>query len=65
MVIGADNTAQERRITIGVRQGENVEIATGLQEGEKVVVAGGLGLENKAKVKIIEAPAAEADEDDK
>ncbi len=65
MVIGADNTAQERRITIGVRQGENVEIATGLQEGEKVVVAGGLGLENKAKVKIVEAPAHDADEDDK
>jgi HlyD family secretion protein len=65
MVIGADNTAQERRITVGVRQGENVEIATGLQEGEKVVVAGGLGLENKAKVKIVEAPAPDADEDEK
>jgi HlyD family secretion protein len=65
MVVGADGLAHERRITVGVRQGDNVEIATGVQEGEKVVVSGGLGLEDKAKVKIVEAPAAAADEDEK
>jgi len=64
MVIGADGLAHERRITVGVRQGDNVEIATGVQEGEKVVVSGGLGLEDKARVKIIEAPPAEADDDE-
>ncbi|MDQ1471722.1 MAG: HlyD family secretion protein, partial [Bryobacterales bacterium] len=65
MVVGGDGLAHERRITVGVRQGDNVEIATGVQEGEKVVVSGGLGLEDKAKVKIVEAPAAAADEDEK
>ncbi len=65
MVVTADNLAHERRITTGVRQGENVEIVTGLQEGEKVIVAGGLGLDDKAKVKIVEAPAEDADDDDK
>ncbi|MES1257832.1 MAG: efflux RND transporter periplasmic adaptor subunit [Acidobacteriota bacterium] len=65
MVVGSDNLAQERRITTGVRQGDNVQIATGLREGEKVVVSGGLGLEDKAKVKIVEAPPADADEDEK
>ena len=65
MVIGDDNLAHERRITTGVRQGDNVQIATGLQEGEKVVVAGGLGLEDKAKVRIVEAPPADVDEDEK
>lgn len=63
MVIGADNKAQERKIVLGVRQGDNQQIVSGVQEGEKVVVSGGLGLENKAKVKIVEAPA-EADDDD-
>ena len=61
---GADNKAQERKIVVGVRQGDNQQIVSGVQEGEKVVVAGGLGLENKAKVKIVEPPAADADDDD-
>jgi HlyD family secretion protein len=65
MVITADNIAHERRITTGVRQGENVEVVTGLQEGEKVVVSGGLGLDDKAKVKVVEAPAPDADGDEK
>jgi HlyD family secretion protein len=65
MVVGSDGLAHERRITVGVRQGDNVEIASGVQEGEKVVVSGGLGLEDKAKVKIVEAPPAAADEDEK
>jgi multidrug efflux pump subunit AcrA (membrane-fusion protein) len=64
MVVGADGLAHERRITVGVRQGDNVQIATGVQEGEKVVVSGGLGLEDKAKVKIEEAPAAAADDEE-
>ncbi len=63
MVIGADNKAQERKIVVGVRQGTNQQIVSGVQEGEKVVIAGGLGLENKATVKIVEAPV-EADDDD-
>ena len=66
MVIGADNVAHERKIVLGVRQGDNQQIASGVQEGDKVVVAGGLGLEDKAKVKIVEAPAeADDDEDEK
>lgn len=64
MVVGADGLAHEKRITTGVRQGDNVEIATGVQEGEKVIVSGGLGLEDKAKVKVVEAPAADADDDE-
>lgn len=65
MIVGADGLAHERRITAGVRQGTNVEIATGVQEGEKVIVSGGLGLEDKAKVRVVEAPAPDADEDEK
>jgi len=62
MVITADNVAHERRISLGVRQGDRVQIVSGLQPGEQVVVSGGLGLEDKAKVKI-EQPKPE-DEDE-
>ncbi len=65
MIAMSDNTARERRINIGVRQGDNVQIISGVSEGEKVIVAGGLGLENKAKIKIVEAPVEADDDDDK
>ena len=64
MVITNDNIAHERRVVVGVRQGPNVQIVSGVNEGEKVVTVGGLGLENKAKVVIREATAAEDDDDD-
>jgi multidrug efflux pump subunit AcrA (membrane-fusion protein) len=64
MVAGSDNLAHERRIAVGVRQGDNVQIVSGIQEGEKAIVSGGLGLDDKAKIKVVAAPAAEADDDD-
>ena len=53
MVI-ADSKARERRVSVGFRQGKRVQIVSGLQEGEQVVVSGGLGLEDKAKVTIVQ-----------
>jgi multidrug efflux pump subunit AcrA (membrane-fusion protein) len=66
MVAGKDNLAHERIINVGVRQGDNVQIVSGIQEGEKVIVSGGLGLDDKAKIRIVAKPADEdADDDDK
>src|SRR5258708_6059239 len=62
MVVGADSIAHERKVTVGVRQGARVQIASGLQEGDQVVTSGGLGLEDKAKV-AIQKPKAEDDEE--
>jgi HlyD family secretion protein len=64
MVISKDSVAHERKVTVGVRQGDRVQIASGLQEGEQVVTSGGLGLEDKAKV-VIQEPKAEEEEEDK
>lgn len=64
MVIGNDKLAHERKISVGVRQGDNVELLSGVQEGEQVVVAGGLGLDDKGKVKIVEAPKEDEDDDE-
>jgi multidrug efflux pump subunit AcrA (membrane-fusion protein) len=63
MVIGPDMVAQERKVSVGVRQGERVQIVSGVQAGEQVVVVGGLGLEDKAKV-VIEAAKSEDDDDE-
>jgi HlyD family secretion protein len=62
MVISSDNVAHERMVSMGVRQGDRVQILGGVQEGDQVVVSGGLGLEDKAKV-IVDQPKEE-DEDE-
>jgi multidrug efflux pump subunit AcrA (membrane-fusion protein) len=69
MVIDKDSVAHERKISVGVRQGDRVQIVSGLATGDQVVTSGGLGLEDKAKV-AIQKPKDEdedenADEDEK
>jgi multidrug efflux pump subunit AcrA (membrane-fusion protein) len=63
MVITSDNVAHERRVSVGVRQGDRVQIISGLQPSEQVVTSGGLGLEDKAKVKIEQPKPEDEDED--
>jgi HlyD family secretion protein len=63
MVITSDSIAHERKVSVGVRQGNRVQILSGVREGEQLVTSGGLGLENKAKV-TIQQPAAEDDDED-
>jgi multidrug efflux pump subunit AcrA (membrane-fusion protein) len=63
MVVGSDSTAKERKIEIGVRESDKVQILKGLQPGEKVVTVGGLGLADGAKVTL--GGKEEKDEKDK
>jgi HlyD family secretion protein len=63
MVVTSDSVAHERRVNLGVRQGDRVQIVSGLQNGDQVVVSGGLGLEDKAKVSIQQPKAEDEDED--
>ena len=49
-----------RKIEIGIRETDKVQILKGLEPGEQVVVVGGLGLEDKAKVRI-EKPDVKSD----
>jgi HlyD family secretion protein len=60
MVVGKDSLASARKVTVGVREGNRVQILGGVKEGEKVITSGGLGLDNKTKVSI----QSEDDEDD-
>jgi HlyD family secretion protein len=63
MVVTSDKVAHERKVSLGVRQGERVQIVSGVQDGDQVVTSGGLGLDDKAKV-TIQAPKSEDDDDD-
>jgi RND family efflux transporter MFP subunit len=64
MVVTPDNVAHEKKVSLGIRQGINVEIRSGVNEGDKVVTVGGLGLDDGARVIVKEAPP-EDDDDDK
>jgi HlyD family secretion protein len=63
MVIDKDSVAHERAVSVGVRQGERVQIISGVQDGDQVVTSGGLGLEDKAKVAIQQPKNEDEDED--
>jgi multidrug efflux pump subunit AcrA (membrane-fusion protein) len=54
MIVDAGNVAHERKVTVGIRMGELIEITSGLQEGETVVTEGNYALPDETKVEITE-----------
>lgn len=64
MVVGKDSLAHERKVTVGIREGNRVQILGGVNEGDKVVTSGGLGLDDKAKVTIKSGEDDDDDDDD-
>ncbi|HVY92188.1 MAG TPA: efflux RND transporter periplasmic adaptor subunit [Bryobacteraceae bacterium] len=64
IVVTPDNVAHQHKVSLGVRQGINVQIVSGVNEGDKVVVSGGLGLDDGSKVVVKEAPSEDEDDDD-
>lgn len=63
MVVDKDNVAHEHMVSIGVRQGDRVQIVSGVSEGDQVVTSGGLGLDDKAKVTVQQPKDEDEDED--
>ena len=63
LVIDSQQIAHRRAVQLGVRQGDKVQVLTGVMAREDVVVVGGLGVDDKAKVRIVEASAPETEED--
>ncbi len=62
MVVGSDNAAHRRTVTLGLEDGEDVQVLTGLAPTDTVITGGAYGLEDGVKVKV--GPAA-ADDDKK
>ena len=64
LTVSPDSTAHLRGVDVGVRYGDKVQIVNGVRGGDEVVIAGGLGVDDKAKVKIVGATEEKPDEDD-
>jgi multidrug efflux pump subunit AcrA (membrane-fusion protein) len=58
--IGADNTIHQKKVEVGVREPDKVQILSGVSPGDQIVVVGGLGLDDNAKVKIVKPGEEEA-----
>jgi multidrug efflux pump subunit AcrA (membrane-fusion protein) len=57
MVVDAQNVAHEKKVTVGIRTAEKIEIIEGLEEGETVVIEGNFALPDGTKVEVSEPPA--------
>jgi multidrug efflux pump subunit AcrA (membrane-fusion protein) len=67
MVVDDKNVAHERVVALGAREPEMVQVASGVEVGERVITEGGVGLEDKAKVRVLkpgEKKPGEKDEKD-
>ncbi len=64
LTISADSIAHKRAVTLGVREGDQVQILSGANPGEEVVVVGGMGLDDNTKVKIVTTAVEESDDED-
>jgi multidrug efflux pump subunit AcrA (membrane-fusion protein) len=63
LVVDSQSVAHKRQVQLGVKQGDKVQVLTGVAPREDVVVVGGMGVDDKGKVKIVEAAAPEPEED--
>jgi RND family efflux transporter MFP subunit len=52
MVVDAQNVAHEKKVTVGIRTADKIEIIEGLEEGETVVIEGNFALPDGTKVEV-------------
>jgi multidrug efflux pump subunit AcrA (membrane-fusion protein) len=64
MVVDDKAVAHEKKVDIGVREPELVQVTAGLEPGERVISVGGLGLADKTKVRVLK-PGEKTSADEK
>jgi multidrug efflux pump subunit AcrA (membrane-fusion protein) len=68
VIVDDKDTAHQKKVDVGVREGDLVQLIAGIEPGERVVTVGGLGLEDKAKVHVLKPgekrPGEEEEKDD-
>ena len=57
MVVGDDRTAHRKPVTLGIEDGEDVQVTGGLAPGDLVITGGAYGMDEGTKVKV--GPAAD------
>jgi len=60
MVVGSDGAAHRKPVTLGIADGEDVQITEGVSKSDTVITTGAYGLEDGAKVKVGPAEEDEA-----
>lgn len=58
MVIGSDGKAHQQEVSVGIRNGDEVQIVSGLKPGDTVVTNGAYGLPDNTRVQV-EKPTPE------
>jgi multidrug efflux pump subunit AcrA (membrane-fusion protein) len=64
LVVDSSSVVHRRAVRLGVRDGDKVQVENGCRPGEEVVIQGGVGLDDKAKVKVIDTTVREAEDED-
>lgn len=64
LIVGPDSTAHKKKVELGVREGDKIQVLAGVRPGEEVVIVGGMGVDDKAKVRVVDTSVKEADDED-
>jgi RND family efflux transporter MFP subunit len=64
LVVDSSSIVHRRAVRLGVRDGDKVQVENGCRPGEEVVIVGGMGLDDKAKVKVVDTTVRESDDED-
>ncbi len=64
LTVAADSRVHRRKVDVGVREGDKVQLLSGVRAGEEVVISGGVGVDDKAKVKVLSQPEEEDEDED-
>jgi HlyD family secretion protein len=59
LVVGADDRVSQRKVTLGRRAGDRVEITSPLPDGVRIVGSGGAFLADGDRVRVVDAPPAQ------
>lgn len=60
MVVGSDGVAHKKAVTLGITDGEDVQVLSGVTAADNVITGGAYGLDENIKVKV--GPAEGSDE---
>ena len=57
MLVGSDGTAHHKPVTLGISDGDDVQVTGGLSASDMVITGGAYGLDEGTKVKVGPAEA--------
>ena len=63
MVVGSDNAAHRKPVTVGIADGDDIQILSGVTSADNVITGGAYGLDDGTKVKVGPADGDDAKPD--